>query len=46
MLEDEYTLTVVSGGRSLPADSGRERYSVRCDASGRWTIVRNDDYLK
>ncbi|MGA8582370.1 MAG: nuclear transport factor 2 family protein [Roseiarcus sp.] len=46
VLEDEYTLTVVSGGRSLPADSGRERYSVRCDASGRWTIVRNDDYLK
>ena len=46
VLEDEYTLTVVSGGRSLPADSGRERYSVRCDPSGRWTIVRNDDYLK
>src|SRR5277367_1512987 len=46
VLEDQYTLTVVSGGRTRPPDSGRERYAVRCDGGGRWLIVRNEDYLQ
>jgi len=45
VLEDNYTLTILSGGRTLPSDSARERYAVRCDSDGRWLIVRNDDYL-
>lgn len=45
VLEDNYTLNIVSGGRTLPSDSGRERYAVRCGGDGRWLIVRNDDYL-
>jgi hypothetical protein len=45
VLEDQYTLTVVSGGRTRPPDSGRERYALRCDG-GRWLIVRNEDYLQ
>jgi len=46
VLEDQYTLTVVSGGRTRPPDSGRERYALRCDGGGRWLIVRNEDYLQ
>jgi hypothetical protein len=46
VLEDQYTLTVVSGGRTRPPDSGRERYALRCDGDGRWLIVRNEDYLQ
>lgn len=45
MLEDEYTLRIVAGGRAEPPDTGRERYTVRCRPDGRWAIVRNDDYL-
>jgi len=45
VLEDEYTLRIVAGGRAEPPDTGRERYTVRCSADGRWAIVRNDDYL-
>jgi hypothetical protein len=45
VLEDEYTLRIVAGGHVQPSDSGRERYTVRCSADGRWAIVRNDDYL-
>ena len=46
VLEDQYTLTVVSGGRTRPPDSARERYALRCDGDGRWLIVRNEDYLQ
>jgi uncharacterized protein len=45
VLEDEYTLRIVAGGRAEPPDTGRERYTVRCGHDGRWVIVRNDDYL-
>ena len=45
VLEDEYTLRIVAGGHVQPSDSGRERYTVRCSADGRWAIARNDDYL-
>jgi hypothetical protein len=45
VLKDEYTLRIVAGGHVQPSDSGRERYTVRCRADGRWAIVRNDDYL-
>ena len=45
VLEDEYTLRIVAGGHVEPPDAGRERYTVRCSADGRWAIVRNDDYL-
>ena len=46
VLEDEYTLRIVAGGRAEPPDTGRERYTVRCRPDGRWAIVRNDDYLQ
>jgi Caspase domain/Domain of unknown function (DUF4440) len=45
VLEDEYTLRIVAGGQVEPPDTGRERYTVRCSADGRWAIIRNDDYL-
>ena len=45
VLDDRYELYLVGRGRLLPPERGHEAYTVRCDAEGRWLIVRNDDYL-
>jgi ketosteroid isomerase-like protein len=45
-VEDAYSISIVSGGRALPPDTGREAYRVRCEDDGRWRITRNDDYIQ
>jgi uncharacterized protein (TIGR02246 family) len=45
ILEDSYTISIVSGGRRLPPDRGREAYRISCGDDGQWRISRNEDYL-